>query len=96
METVVIQVRAPRGADPGRVIEGHYNIVGDTVILVDQSGKPLTSEDQKFSRKLNAGDNAKQIAAQLLRLHHRAARAVRSEATGVLFRCLGGTPTDLL
>ena len=64
METVVIQVRAPRGADPGRVIEGHYNIVGDTVILVDQSGKPLTSEDQKFSRKLNAGDNAKQIAAQ--------------------------------
>jgi len=74
METVVIQVRAPRGADPGRVIEGHYNIVGDTVILVDQSGKPLTSEDQKFSRKLSAGDIPKQVAAQLLRLHHRAAR----------------------
>ena len=74
METVYIQIRAPRGSDPGRVLEGHYNIVGDTVVLVDPSGKALTSDDQKYSRKLAPGDHPKQIAAQLLRAHHNAAR----------------------
>ena len=68
------QVRAPRGGDPGRVLEGHYNIVGDTVVLVDRTGKALTSDDQKYSRKLNPGERPKQIAAQLLRAHHNAAR----------------------
>src|SRR5262249_26844447 len=33
METVFIQIKAPRGRDPGRVLEGHYNVVGDTVVL---------------------------------------------------------------
>lgn len=75
METVYIQIRAPLGSDPGRVLEGRYNIVGDTVILVDRTGKALTSDDQKYSRKLTAGDNAKQVAAQLLRAHHNAARS---------------------
>jgi hypothetical protein len=74
METVFIQIRAPRGQDPGRVLEGHYNIVGETVVLVDRSGKALTSDDQKYSRKLTRGENPKQIAAQLLRVHHNAAR----------------------
>ena len=77
METVFIQIRAPKGHDPGKVLEGHYNTIGDTVFLVDKTGKPLTSEDQKYSRKLNAGDNAKQVAAQLLRLHHNRARGPR-------------------
>jgi hypothetical protein len=71
METVFIQIRAPKGHDPGKVLEGHYNIIGDTVFLVDKTGKPLTSEDQKYSRKLTAGEAPKQVAAQLLRLHHR-------------------------
>ena len=74
METVFIQIRAPRGIDPGRVLEGHYNVVGDTVVLVDRSGKPLTSDDRKYSRKLTPGDRPKQVAAQLLRDHHNAAR----------------------
>ena len=73
METVYIQIRAPRGSDPGRVLEGHYNIVGDTVVLVDPSGS-LTSDDQKYSRKLAPGDHPKQVAAQLLRVHRNAAR----------------------
>jgi len=33
METVFIQIKAPRGSEPGRVLEGHYNVVGDTVVL---------------------------------------------------------------
>ena len=74
METVYIQIRAPRGGDPGRVLEGHYNIVGDTVVLVDRTGKALTSDDQKYSRKLSPGDRPKQVAAHLLRAHHNAAR----------------------
>ena len=74
METVYIQIRAPHGGDPGRVLEGHYNIVGDTVVLVDRTGKALTSDDQKYSRTLTPGENAKQVAAQLLRVHYREAR----------------------
>ena len=33
METVFIQIKAPRGSEPGRILEGHYNVVGDTVVL---------------------------------------------------------------
>jgi hypothetical protein len=75
METVFIQIRAPKGHDPGKVFEGHYNIIGDTVFLIDKTGKPLTSEDRKYSRKLAAGESAKQVAAQLLRVHYREARS---------------------
>ena len=56
METVFIQIKAPRGREPGRVLEGHYNVVGDTVVLVDQTGKALTSDNRKYSRKLTEGD----------------------------------------
>ena len=72
METVFIQIRAPKRGDAGKVLEGHYNIIGDTVTLVDKTEKPLTSEDQKYSRKLTAGDIPEQIAAQLLRAHYNA------------------------
>ena len=51
METVYIQIRAPRGQDPGRVVEGHYNVVGDTVVLVDRAGKAIASDNQRYSRK---------------------------------------------
>jgi hypothetical protein len=74
METVFIQISAPKGVDPGKVLEGHYNIIGDTVTLVDRDGKALASPDQKYSRKLAAGDKAKQVAAQLLRQRYNATR----------------------
>jgi hypothetical protein len=74
METVFIQIRAPRAGDPGKVLEGRYNVVGDTVVLVDQTGKPMTSDDRKYSQKLNPGERPKQVAAQMLRAHHNAAR----------------------
>jgi hypothetical protein len=73
METVFIQIRAPRRQDPGRVLEGHYNVIGDTVVLVDRAGKPHAS-DKTYSRKLAAGDDAKQVAGQLLRSHYNATR----------------------
>jgi hypothetical protein len=75
METVYIQIRAPRGQDPGKLLKGHYNVIGDTVALVDNSGKPLTSDDKKYSRNLAAGESAKQVAAQLLRQHYNATRS---------------------
>jgi hypothetical protein len=74
METVFIQIRAPRRQDFGRVLEGHYNVVDDTVVLVDRAGKPLKADDKNYSRKLAAGDNAKQVAGQLLRSHYNATR----------------------
>jgi len=76
METVYIQIRAPKSAnDPGKVLEGHHKVIGDTVALVDNSGKPLTSDDKRYSRKLAAGESAKQAAAQLLRQHYNATRS---------------------
>ena len=74
METVFIETRRPRGTDPGKGIEGHYKVIGDVVILVDLNGKALASDDRKYSRKLTAGDNAKQVAAQLLRRHYNTTR----------------------
>jgi hypothetical protein len=56
------------------VLEGHYKVIGDVVTLVDKNGKALAADDQKYSRKLTLGDNPKQVAAQLLRQHHSAAR----------------------
>ena len=81
METVFIQIRAPRGKDPGRVLEGHYNIVGDTVVLVNQTGKALTSDDKRYSRKLSPDDNPKQAAAQMLRAHHNATAPLAASTT---------------
>ena len=76
METVYIQIRAPKGAnDPGKVLEGHYNVIGDTVALIDNSGKPLIGDDKRYSRTLAAGESAKQVAAQLLRQHYNATRS---------------------
>jgi hypothetical protein len=71
METVFIQIRAPRGTDPGKVLEGNYKVIGDTVVLVNKAGKPLVSEDdERFSRNLAPGESPKQAAAQMLRRHY--------------------------
>lgn len=72
MEITRIQIRAPNGADPGKILEHHYKVIADTVMLVDPSGKLLISDDQKYSRTLKPGDNPKQVAAQLLRQHYNA------------------------
>jgi len=74
MEITRIQIRAPKGNDPGKVLERHFKVIGDTVFLVDESGKVLASDGEKFSRKLNEGDNPKQVASQLLRQHYNATR----------------------
>ena len=74
METVFIETRRPRGTDPGKVLEGHCKVIGDVVTLVDRSGNALASGGEKYSRKLSEGDNAKQVAAQLLRQHYNTTR----------------------
>jgi hypothetical protein len=43
-------------------------------LLVAADGKALGSDDRKYSRKLTAGDNAKQVATQLLRRHYNTTR----------------------
>jgi hypothetical protein len=74
MDITRIQIRAPKGRDPGRVLERPYKVIGDTVFLVDESGKALASDGDKYSRKLAPGDNPRQVAAQLLRQHYNATR----------------------
>jgi hypothetical protein len=74
MEITRIQIRAPKGSDPGKVLERHFKVIDNTVILVDTTGKPLASDGEKYSRRLNEGDNPRQVASQLLRQHYNATR----------------------
>jgi hypothetical protein len=57
---------SPRFFTQGPQRQGHFNVIGDTVTLVDKSGKALASGDQKYSQNPTAADNGKQVAAQLL------------------------------
>jgi len=61
-----ITTRAPRDAnDPGEGEFGHYLVEGDEVVLTDDSGSPLSGENVR--RKLMAGQDARPVAASLLR-----------------------------
>jgi hypothetical protein len=71
-----IQIRAPKGDDPGKVLEGHYNLIGDTVILVDRSGKAVANDGEKFSRWLSADEKPKQVGCAA------SAAAIQCDADG--------------
>ena len=93
MEITRIQIRAPKGNDPGKVLERHFKVIGDTVFLVDESGKVLASDGEKFSRKLNEGRWPLKKPMRLLRerelyssLFPRRACAYRSVAARTLTR----------
>ncbi len=41
---ITLQVRAPRGNDPGKVVVGYYMVVEGSVVPTDENGKPLSNE----------------------------------------------------
>src|SRR5262245_26409847 len=62
--------------DPGHVVEGHYILDGDTVVLTDGDGNPLTrggrrawGSDQpaRWEMKLGEGSDPGALARQMLR-----------------------------
>ena len=39
---IIIQTRAPRGNDPGKIAEGWYCVADNFVVLTDSEGKPVS------------------------------------------------------
>jgi hypothetical protein len=63
---ITIQLRAPRGIDPGKIAIGHYVVNADNfVVLCDENGKPTGSE----KHHLDPGGDARLIACRMLRRH---------------------------
>ena len=72
VKRVVIQTRAPRGSDPGRVAEGFY-VVDNAVVMTDQDGKPV---GEKYH--LGPKDDPRLIACMLTRRRRRTAGPVNN------------------
>jgi len=62
VKKLTIQVRAPRGSDPGEVAIGYYCVVDGYVVLTDADGKRLGSD----KRYIGSGD-AHLIACRMVR-----------------------------
>ena len=59
-------VRPPRGHFPGEIIEGHYCIVDNAVVMTDEDGKPTGEK-----HRLDPGDDPHIVAYRLLRQRRR-------------------------
>jgi len=60
------QVRAPRGDDPGTVVEGAYTVTNNVVTLTDRQGVPVRDGDGNvYKKKVEHGDTAKAVAARM-------------------------------
>jgi len=65
---VFVQTARPSGGSLGRVAEGHWTVVDDTVTLTDRDGTPQRNGlGQTYLSKLENGDSHKIIARRLLR-----------------------------
>jgi hypothetical protein len=69
-ETIFIQMRRPRDGDPGVTEPGYFQVEDNVVVLVDKDGKPrLNRKRKRLEYKLKPGENARRIAALLVREH---------------------------
>ena len=68
VKKVRIQIRAPRGNFGGEIIESHYCVVDNAVVLTDADGRPLDSE----KHRLGPSDDPHIVAHRLLRQRPRA------------------------
>jgi uridine kinase len=82
---IVIQTRAPRGKDPGKVAEGYYVVVDGCVVLTDQAGKPLGSE----KHYLDSDGDARLIACRILRRRQNASGSSGSFAGPIRYPKIG-------
>jgi hypothetical protein len=69
-QTIFVQMRRPRDGDPGVTEPGYYRVEDGVVVLVDINGKPrLNKKGKRLDYKLKPGQNARRIAALLIRDH---------------------------
>jgi hypothetical protein len=62
VQRITIQLRTPRGNDPGKVAIGHYCTNDNFVVLCDESGRPVGDK-----HVLATGEDARLAACRLLR-----------------------------
>jgi hypothetical protein len=62
-----VQVRRPKGDDPGQVALGAYTIENGVLVMVQPTGEPVRNptNGEKFTHRLRDGDNSVAIAGQL-------------------------------
>jgi hypothetical protein len=56
IRTVTVQVKTPKGEDPGQVTTGYYTLADDTLTMTDPSGRPIrrtASSLRKFTPPRN-------------------------------------------
>jgi hypothetical protein len=70
VKKLTIQVRPPRGTFPGEVVEGFYCVVDGSVVLTDESGKPIGAD----KRHLSPGEDARLVACRMVRARRRSVR----------------------
>jgi hypothetical protein len=58
---IVLQVRAPKGRDPGAIMEGYYTVVGNEVRLTDVGGRLIGR------RTVDPGGDPKVVAIHMMR-----------------------------
>jgi hypothetical protein len=64
---LTLQVRAPRGRDPGKVQIGYWCIADRCVVLCDENGRPIDGE----KRPINPGGDPKLIAVAMMKARRR-------------------------
>ena len=75
VHSVFVQLEAPRGNSPGKVVEGCYTIENGAVVLTNRHGDSVRDDGgNKYAQKLAEGDNPKQIAARLTKELRKALR----------------------
>ncbi len=78
---IVIQIRAPKGNDPGKVAEGHYVVVDGCVVLTDEAGKP-TGDSKHY---LDPDGDARLVACRMLRRRQNARSSSGSFASPIAY-----------
>ena len=62
-----IQVKAPKGDDPGQVTTGYYTLADHILTMTDSSGRPIrrATTGESFTCKIKPGDNHVAFAGQM-------------------------------
>jgi uncharacterized Zn-binding protein involved in type VI secretion len=66
VKTVTVQVRGPKGDDPGQVAMGAYTLEDNILTMVTPDGRPIRrTNGEPFRCKLQPGANCVGIAGQM-------------------------------
>lgn len=83
VQQVIVQIRAPKGTDPGRVVCGHFTIKDGLLTMTDPNGVP--AEDgigKRYRHKLMPGEDARHVACRLTKKLRLALRGSAAPVNG--------------